>query len=274
MKAKEAVPWVRYWGDGALPSGPFQVDDACIAALEALHPNGERAAAPEHFGGNPLACDPDAHPDAATIKAWLANSARAADDLRVIFWLAYFVRNEWARLPKRTRAEHSRLYSRIAKLCRELRGAMQETGARDLGDWGWGLQHTPTLSLLNDDEAARLIDACTRVATGDGGKKSIGSAERRLLGILLSWPTSIPDVPMLLERLEAKAKLLDVEGPLHTQPKKRGAERGYFVRRTAELFQKQYGEQPHEVIAALTTIALGEATDRELVAKLLAPRTL
>jgi hypothetical protein len=273
--AKTPVPWVHYWGDNARPSGSFQVDDACVTALQTLHPKGERAAAPEHFGGNPLACNPDKHGDAAVIRDWLASTKHESGDLQVIFWLAYFVRNEWAKLPKRTRSEHRELYGHVAKLCRDLRNAMDSTDTGHLDGTGYGLQRASTLALLTEDEVDNLVDACVRTATETGARVPLDHAQRRLLGILNTPPCAgLPNFQELLGRLEAQAKLLELDGPMHPQPQKRGAERGYFIRRIGELFARRYRERPHEVIAALTTIALGEATDRELVAKLLAPRTL
>lgn len=130
---------------------------------------------------------------------------------------------------------------------------------------GHGLQNLHVTMLLNDYERKRLARTL-------GIEKDAHDA--RDVALLAEGKLRFPTMQRLLERLAATAELLQLDGPIHPQPAKRGAERGYFIRRMGELFQRRYGEQPHEVIAALTTIALGEATDRELVAKLLAPRTL
>lgn len=277
--SKSQIPWVRYWDKDALTTLPpddfeFQVDDACMSALGTLNPSGERSAAKGHFGGNPLACNPDEHADASFIRDWLASIHRDPADLQVIFWLAYFVRNEWANFPKRTNSENRELYQRIAKLCDELRGAMDETGL-PYSDGNGGLQGVSIYQMLTDFEIDCVVAACDCARRLEDIPPDLDAAQRRTMGKMLSLPgAELPTIGTLLERVAAEARQLDSLGPLHSQPNKRGAERGYFVRRTGTLFERRYGEQPHEVIAALTTIALGEATDRELVAKLLAPRTL
>ncbi|MGH8118337.1 MAG: hypothetical protein ACREPY_15080 [Rhodanobacteraceae bacterium] len=265
--SKAQLPWVRYWDEAATcpqpPGGPFQVDDACIVALQIFGAHSP----PDLFGGNPLACDPDRHADAQVIREWLASKSRDPSDLQVIFWFAYFARNEWARRPKRTRTQHRALYRHIRELSTELRAAMDATGSAYLGGHGHGFVNTSLRALLTDDETDAFISSCN-IARGVTTTARSPSARERLV-----WEHmfgALPTMQELLVRMTTAALRLEVQGPIHAQPKKRGAERGYFVRRIAQLFQRRYGEQPHEVIAALATIALGGATDRELVAKLLA----
>jgi hypothetical protein len=206
-------------------------------------------------------CDPNQHPDAQRIRDWLAKHDQHARELEVVFWLAYFARNEWAIFPRRTRAQHSEIYERVANLAWELRDALNATDVEHNFGRGRGLQNLHIIMLLKARERARLartldIDANARDA--------------RDVALLAEGKLRLPKMQDLLDQLAVEAQRLNEQGPLHSQPNKRGAERGYFVRRMGELFQRRYRERPHEVIAALTTIALGEATDRELVAKLLA----
>src|SRR5690348_5552124 len=251
------------------PRPPFQVDDACVEAMRTLHPNNKGGIEPGHLGDNALATNPDEHPDAKVIGKWLASTDRDLGDLQVIFWLAFFVRNEWANFPKRTRTEHDRPFQRIATLCHELREAMDKTEMLFMRGDGHGLNNLYIYALLKDVEMDSVVSVYGHVRGRPEAWPTLSSDERRLVDLCLCV-SGLPTTQTLLDRVASEAERLRKQGPLHAQPSKRGAERGYFVRRMGELFQRRYGEQPHEVIAALTTIALGEATDRELVAKLLA----
>jgi len=208
------------------------------------------------FGdGVKLACDPATHPDAESVHHWLERKQKPLDEFEVVVWLMVCVRHEWMHLPHRTRTQHRELFQRIARLCRELDAAMEETGDLYFRGGGYGLMDAGVRQLMTDSEIVEFDSACNQ-----GSEPHNGGEDK----------PELPRVQELLERIASAAERLERQGPIHAQPNKRGAERGYFVRRMGELFQQRYGEQPHEVIAALTTIALGEATDRELVAKLLA----
>lgn len=271
MAAKQPeIPWFRYWNDPPCvnPEPPFQVDDACMEAIRALHPNSKGGLEPGHFGTNIFPANPDKHPDARVISRWLALIHRDAGELRVIFWFAFFVRNEWANFPKRTPTEHRELFENIATLCRKLREAMDRTDMPFKDGMGHGLKHMRLCALLKDTEMDSVVSAYDHARGRANGWPDLTGDERRLVDLFLCY--GFPTMQMLLDRVANEARRLQEQGPLHTQPSKRGAERGYFVRRIGELFQRRYGEQPHAVIAALATIALGEATDRELVPKLLA----
>lgn len=144
----------------------------------------------------------------------------------------------------------------------KIRGSLDETGSIYIRGGGYGMELMGVRALLTDDEAADFESACSHsMETRNRSGTETGFIEHE---------PSLPTVQELLERVASAAQRLEKQGPIHAQPNKRGAERGYFVRRMGEVFQRRYGEQPHEVLAALTTIALGEATERELVAKLLA----
>lgn len=206
-----------------------------------------------------LATDPAIHPDSRTIREWIKDPR----EFDVLVWLATFVLREWETLPHRTRAQHRELFQRIARLCRELGAALDETGDGYVRGGGFGLGGVGVRQLMTDEESALFYAVCAR------SFKSLYPDSTEDVIIELTEP-KLPSINELLERVASAAQRLEKDGPLHSQPTKRGAKRGYFVRRMGELFLQRHGEQPHEVIAALTTIALGEATDRELVAKLLA----
>lgn len=214
------------------------------------------------MGNVGLATDPATHPDSRIIREWIKDPR----EFDVLVWLASSVIGEWETLPRRTRTQHRELFQRIARLCRELSAAIDETGDGYIRGGGYGLGGVSVRKLMTDSEGAAFDAICRRdyeAQYPEGAEYEISDHEPYL-----------PRIDELLERMGSAAQRLEKDGPIHSQPTKRGAKRGYFVRRMGELFAQRHGEQPHEVIAALTTIALGEATDRELVAKLLAPRKL
>lgn len=192
-----------------------------------------------------LATKPSLHADGKIIRDWLISLRRDSDEFDVIVWLARAIRSDWAIQPRRTPSQHRALFKRINELCIELRGAIAETGDYYMRGGGFGLRHATINTLLKVSEIDDLEAASD------------------------STILTLPSIEDLLNRLADAANRLEKSGPMHNQPTKRGAERGYFVRRMGEIFAQRYGQQPCEVLAALTTIALGVETDRELVAKLL-----
>jgi hypothetical protein len=187
------------------------------------------------------------HPDLLKVRKWLGRCGHSEDELVVVYWLAHNVRSEWATLPKRTTTEHRELYERIQRLCIDLKQALEETNTVYYRAGGHGLRHASVRELLETREEAALRT-------------------------VLDDPEAMyyfPTLEDLLERIGKAAKRLQDGGPIHAQPRKRGAERGYFVRRMADLLKHRYGDFPCEVLAAITTVAICEPTDRELVAKLL-----
>lgn len=196
------------------------------------------------------------HPELQRVKEWLQKRGADADELAVIYWIAVSIRSDWEHLPKRTATEHKELYGRIVRLTDELSDAIDETGTFYYRGGGHGLKGASARNLLTDEEETVLDSAMA----ASGG---INNAEN-------SW--AFPSMELLLARLHMAAQRLLKEGPIHGQPSKRGAERGYFVRRLHRVFERRYREAPAEVLAAITTVALDEITDRELVTKLI--RTL
>lgn len=196
----------------------------------------------------------DRHPDMAIIADWLEAEGKPLSEVGVMYWFAVSARSEWAYLPKRTLSEHRQLFKRISRLTIELREAINETGDFYFRGGGWGLRGASVGALLSDAERNTFKQALA------GSENDIDPAV-----IDAAWPR----VDELLGRIQKAAGRLADKGPVHAQPRKRGAERGYFVRRMGQLFLQRYKKCPTEVIAALTTVALDEVTDRELVAKLL-----
>lgn len=192
-------------------------------------------------------------PDAHIIEQWLDIRKKDNDEFEVIFWLSICVKCEWNTIPKRTKSEHRELYSRIKRLCTELTEQLEQTGDVYLRGGGWGLQN-----ILVDELLTNLETNIYPPAEGEPGHFTDISVDYRL-----------PTIAELLTRVAQAADRLNEQGPIHTQPNKLGAQRGFFVRRIGRLFMQRYGEMPAEVIAALTTIVLDEVTDRELVTKLL-----
>jgi hypothetical protein len=196
----------------------------------------------------------DAHPDTRVLSDWIAERGAAVNELGVLFWLGAMVMSEWEALPRLTLSEHRKLYGKIARSCSDLSSLLGQTGAEYRRGGGWGMMHPRVLDLLKPGE----MDVVRRYEQG---------VEER--GPHEDLASAIPTVDKLLERLEEAANRLAKNGPVHSQRKKHGAARGYFVRRMGELFMQRYEECPTEVLAALSTLALDEVTDKELVAKLL-----
>jgi len=204
------------------------------------------------------------HPDRKTIERWVKTIGRDKDETDTLAWMAFHTQGEWRDIPKRTLTEHRAMYRRIQALCAQLTRLLSESGQMYLNGDGFGLARASVGELLNEGE---------KLARGRAIGHLLDSAKSesdKLTRVRDDMTCCNLTVEQILERVSQASHILEKRGTLHTQPGKRGAQRGFFVRRMGQLFQRRYGEQPHEVIAALTTIALGEATDRELVAKLLA----
>ncbi len=190
----------------------------------------------------------ETHPDMAVIADWLEGRGEPAKEACTIFWGSYFALCEWEDLPKLNGKQHVKLHRKVATLCEKLKLALGETNRCAMLGRGIGLQGL-VLNYLTDIE------------------KSAIAAEMRNPDTIEMWDfdNAGPTIDDLLTRIAGEATRLELKGPIHAQPKKRGAERGYFVRRMGEFFTKQYMATPTEIIAALTTISLDQATDRELV---------
>lgn len=189
----------------------------------------------------------NAHADLRSVEEWLRKNDRSSEDLEVIFWLTIAVRSEWLRLPKHIATKHEDIYSRIGKLCGDLSHALTETDDLYAGGSGRGMMFAYVLDFLTDQEREPLAIAIRNEQSARGW----------------NGPEVFPRVTVetLLKRLKAAADDRALRGPMHRQPKKRGAERGYFIRRMNKLLASYFGKRtPYAVIAALTAIALNETT--------------
>ncbi|MDE1989147.1 MAG: hypothetical protein ACYCUI_12365 [Vulcanimicrobiaceae bacterium] len=183
------------------------------------------------------------------IEDWLLKQERSAEALAVIFWFTVAVRSEWLRLPKHTASKHGEIYGRIGKLCDDLSHALTETDDLYASGFGRGMMFAYMLDFLTDEEREPLAIAIRK--------------EQSVRGWPLDGPEVFPRVTVetLLKRLKAAAEDRALRGPTHRQPRKHGAERGYFIRRMDQLLALHFGKKaPHAVIAALTSKALNDQT--------------
>lgn len=192
------------------------------------------------------------HAELSRIKQWLHELGRNVDEVEVIYWLSTDVLERWKHLPMRAAREHRAVFDRVARLAKELKSAIEETGSYFVGGGGEGLMRASLFALMNEEERAAMISAFRFDETEDQ----------------ITW-LDTPTVEEVLDRLVGAAETLSERGPPHTQPRKRGAQRGYYVRAMHEALMMRYGTCPEEVLASLATVALGDVTDRDLVAKLL-----
>ncbi len=199
------------------------------------------------------------HPDLRVLSHWISKRSEDADELAVMFWLSVMVISEWEFLPKITLTEHRKIYKKIMQSCSELSDLLTRTRSEYRRGGGWGMMYPRVMDLLTEDEMD-AVNGCMKNSENTGNHMELSLA--------------LPTVDTLLARLEKAADRLAKKGPIHTQTKKNGAIRGYFVRRIGELFRGRYNECPAEVIAVLTTLALDQETDRELVGKLIKQRAV
>ena len=197
------------------------------------------------------------HPDRLPIQKWLAARNADSGEYEVIILLCNHVISEWNVLPKRTATQHRNLFAEIEATAARLGSLIKQTDADYYRGGGYGLRDASVAHLLTETESA-MVDEQWKVTHSEHG----GQLDP-------DFRSAMPTFEDLLIRVGQAANRLSTSGPIHTQPNKRGAERGFFVRRIGALFMQRYKECPAEVIASVTTIALNEVTDRELVAKLL-----
>lgn len=194
------------------------------------------------------------HPDVDVIARWLTESGRQLDDLGVICYLSLGVLSEWSNAPKFTKAKHEALYTKIQRMSIDLASALAETKTTYEKNTPRGLHWASVAQFLNKDEwkgFAFFAKETAKTAT-----------ESEIL-------SAFPRVSQLLERFASEAERMRDAGPVHGQPNKAGASRGYFVRRMHEAMRIRYEDVPVSVLAAVATVALNETTDSPLVAGLL-----
>lgn len=199
------------------------------------------------------------HSELSIIKDWL-KSLRSGeeDEIEVIYFLSAHILTEWDALPKKTKAQHVKLYSELADTAIKLSELLQETGSLYYRDGGHGLSQASIADLLTDDEGMHIL-------------KPLASFYANEYREFDTMPPSagnwFPSVQDILYRVAAAADRLKLKGPLHAQPKKRGALNGFFVRRINDLLRQRHGDVPSKILGAIATIALDEIIDDDLAAK-------
>jgi hypothetical protein len=234
----------------------FILPPALVAAGEIFSKNKSQFICP--FGESSLAdlkerfeADPDIHRFLEILKK---NKNKIG--VETWFWICVGVLSEWEVLPKLTYTQHRELYQSIAKTAQKLCELIEKTESDYVRRGGYGLQRTCVVDLMTDSERLGLREAL---------KEADAEGEDPQLRIEYLLPT----VETLISRIAIAAMRLDLSGPVHSQPAKRGARRGFFIRRLARLSESQGQEATPEMLAILASVALDEPTDRELVLKIL-----
>lgn len=198
------------------------------------------------------------HPDRKIVEGWLKKVRPDEGEMSVFVYLCGHVLAEWDAIPRRTITEH-RIFNDIEDAANNLLKLIEQTGSGYYRGGGHGLQHARVSELLLPSEQKAILDPLVDALDKNDDGDFLGGHPAH----------EFPTFEEIVTRVAIASKRLADAGPIHSQPNKRGAERGFFVRRLAEIIQRRYGEVSAEVLAAVATIALNEPTDRELVAKLL-----
>lgn len=206
----------------------------------------------------------DAHPDKGIVEKWLREKGQS-DNCQVIRYVSAHVISEWLTLPKRTKNQHNKLFNDIAGTAKALRALIEQTGSYYFRGGGHGLQGARLCELFTDEESSGI--AAVVDAWNEQHPVTFEHADGRVEEMVVNAWEYFPTVEELLERVAAAAERIAGEGPIHSQPNKRGAMTGYFVRRMGSLLIARFGEAPPPVIAAISAIALGEAIDEDLTRK-------
>lgn len=216
----------------------------------------------------------DTHPDRKVIDQWLhalspidgVAKLRSNLEYRVIYYLSVHTLSEWRDIPKMTNQEHRKLYSGICATLEVLRNQLNQTGDTYIRGGGYGLQDAMVSDFLTEKEEESILgpiefwnEQHPDEIDGDDGPP------------LMKRPDAdFPSLDDLLGRVASAAKRLQEKGPIHSQPNKRGAMNGYFIRRMDSLLRGRYGQYPADVLAAIATIALDSTIDADLVQKTVA----
>ncbi len=246
MKSRFELPVPRELPDG---TKVIHLTEAAAIVDEEFKSAGWRF----HLGTVPVGDWPNSL-ELKSVKAWLASLGRPEEELEVLYIIAVSLRNEWAWTVKRTAKQHKKLCERITKLSADLADALRDADGVLNPGIALGVRTTEVWQFLSQEEIEQMFNL-NRLDDKDGN---------------FSRPFITSTVEDVLARLANFAERVKRLEPLHTQPTKHGAERGYFIRRMNEVMRRRYGEVPHHVLASVATVALDEDTSRELVSKLLA----
>lgn len=200
------------------------------------------------------------HPDRKVVERWLATKG-AESDWAILYFVCAHIISEWLFLPKRTKKEHRKLFDEIDLMARRLAELLTSTGERYYRGGGFGLNHAFVCDLFDDRETADILATLENWNEEHPERLDDGSE------VIRPVRQSFPDVETLLYRVAAAARRISNAGPIHSQPNKRGALNGFFVRRLETMLVQRYGEAPSEVLAAIASIALNVVIDGDLAKK-------
>lgn len=251
---------------GEFPKGKFSAHRSMLLAALILHDDKR-----EFLAGTQSLRDDvgraEEHPDFARVaKQWQPAIGSRSDlfkevDPNLILWLAVHVLSEWELRPKRTSSEHARLYKRIADSANDLRQLLSETHGTYSRGGGHGLEVRSVADLFTNQERSDILAALV------GWYEQYPHVSKDGDVVEVNPSCYFPSVADILERLAQAANRLKSEGPAHSQPKKRGARTGYFIRRMASLLLRAYDEAPPWVLAGIASAVLGETVDDDLARK-------
>jgi len=203
------------------------------------------------------------HPDQDVVKAWLRSrgGGDVAKEYDIMYFVAAHVISEWMAVPKRTVREHKKLFGDIEEGACRLADLLESTDDHYYRGGGHGLANARICELFDDREYVQTVEvlestyAQNPIITDDGDRH------------VMPGDTHFPDLETVLRRIASAARRISKEGPMHSQPNKRGALTGYFVRRMGKLLTARYDESPPSVVAAIATMALNEPVDDDLARK-------
>ncbi len=203
----------------------------------------------------------DTHPDKKVIDRWLLEVG-ADGDGKVLYFVCAHVLAEWLAIPARTVKEHRKLYSEIEKTAKRLVMLLTTTEEEYYRGGGHGLRNASVCELFTEDEKREVVDVV------DAWNQEHPCDEWGD-GFMAVKPANVcfPSMEALLDRIASAATRLNDAGPLHSQPSKKGAMNGYFIRRMDGLLRQRYGKYPTEVLASIASIVLNVAIDGDLVKK-------
>lgn len=180
----------------------------------------------------------DSHADKRIVEKWLREKGEP-DECHVIRYVSAHVISEWLTLPKRTKNQHNKLFNDIAGTAKALRALIEQTESGYYRGGGHGLQGARLCELFTDKESSEITDVMD--AWNEQHPVTLEDADGRGEEMMVNAWECFPTVEELLDRIAAAAERIAGEGPIHSQPNKRGAMTGYFVRRMGSLLIARFG---------------------------------
>lgn len=250
----EICKWVMEEGDTGAEGHPISLPNSLLQACIEVNKKRTRfrsSEATRESIGNRFKTHPDRH----ILSRWLIERAPDSDELEVLYWLSRHVMTEWELLPVRTSTQHHKLYRDIELAAHSLGDLIEATGSEYYRGGGHGLRSAFVSDLFTDSEERDILGPLVEAQKASGAD------------VLQNPQYLFPTVEDVLERIAQAANRLAAVGPKHSQPNKRGALTGYFVRRMREFLIQRYGDAPIKILAAVAAIALDVVIDDDLAAK-------